>query len=400
MKPKSLTFSLSQSALLFAISIVLLSSCEPSDPVISHPPYRSMSVDPDPDAKIYWENVSRIMRLADDNGGPATRAAESNPVLSKIMNQKIMDSKGNPVAYSELSSDDRNAFIDSYVSSRINEWTEKISLTPGIKPYVSADAIALNEAMSSADTRSGDLASLESILRLWARNDSLIYSTAEDNVDTRGPFGKFWRKQYNKTEYNNHPTELQVTQAAVKCGAIPGDVIVYLPSVMRPNSKIVNFGSSCVFGHAGIIEDIVFGSFIHGVECCMETGVSRSTISSLVYESDSAVSYAEPCSIIGFQLWVWTPVERRGRRSYVRTARKISSEPLLDKAETYIGKKYVRLSEFLLPKPAAPERFTCTSLVWWCAKKAMGIDLDPDLGIVYPKDLVLSENSYVKISVM
>lgn len=84
----------------------------------------------------------------------------------------------------------------------------------------------------------------------------------------------------------------------------------------------------------------------------------------------------------------------------MRTARKISSEPLLDKAETYIGKKYVRLSEFLLPKPAAPERFTCTSLVWWCAKKAMGIDLDPDLGIVYPKDLVLSENSYVKISVM
>ena len=69
-------------------------------------------------------------------------------------------------------------------------------------------------------------------------------------------------------------------------------------------------------------------------------------------------------------------------------------------AEKYKDKAYVKWYEFLTAKWAAPTRFTCTTLVWWCTKKAYGERISPWYStLVTPSDVLCDNNTYLKVTI-
>jgi hypothetical protein len=56
--------------------------------------------------------------------------------------------------------------------------------------------------------------------------------------------------------------------------------------------------------------------------------------------------------------------------------------------------------EFLTAKWSAPSRFTCTTLVWWCAKKAYDINVSEWYKtLVIPGGLLTDESVYIRYGV-
>lgn len=70
---------------------------------------------------------------------------------------------------------------------------------------------------------------------------------------------------------------------------------------------------------------------------------------------------------------------------------------LATKAEEYVGHEYVKWYEFLTPKWVAPKRFTCTTLVWWCAKEVYDVKISPwYTAMVTPSAVLSDEHTYIK----
>ena len=95
--------------------------------------------------------------------------------------------------------------------------------------------------------------------------------------------------------------------------------------------------------------------------------------------------------------WRW-----RGFKSgvYKECSPVTNPEALATWANRYIGKQYVRWYEFATAKWAAPSRFTCTTLVWWCAKKAYGINVSSWYSpLVSPSGLLTDDETYIRENV-
>lgn len=95
--------------------------------------------------------------------------------------------------------------------------------------------------------------------------------------------------------------------------------------------------------------------------------------------------------------WRW-----RGFKSrfYKECSPVTNPEALGTWANKYIGKRYVRWYEFATAKWTAPSRFTCTTLVWWCAKKAYGINVSSWYSpLVSPSGLLTDDETYIRENV-
>ena len=83
-----------------------------------------------------------------------------------------------------------------------------------------------------------------------------------------------------------------------------------------------------------------------------------------------------------------------------KTASRVDPSSLADWAERYLWNEYVEWYEFATAKWAASERFTCTLLVWWCAKKAYDVNIsDWYSPLVTPDGLYTDESTYIRSNV-
>lgn len=107
----------------------------------------------------------------------------------------------------------------------------------------------------------------------------------------------------------------------------------------------------------------------------------------------SAILLKTSCSIKTCWVWRW-----RGFRSglYREVTRMANTDALADEARHHLGKEYVKWYEFATAKWAAPRRFTCTTLVWWCSKKAYGVNVSNWYSpLVTPSGLFTDSNTYL-----
>jgi hypothetical protein len=107
------------------------------------------------------------------------------------------------------------------------------------------------------------------------------------------------------------------------------------------------------------------------------------------------------CYIAGLQKvkWVW---KWRGFKSGLyREISKVSNPATLASwGKSYKGRPYVHWYEFLTAKWAAPSRFTCTTLVWWCAGKAYDVNVSEWYKtLVTPSGLLTDESVYIRCNV-
>ena len=159
---------------------------------------------------------------------------------------------------------------------------------------------------------------------------------------------------------------------------------------------IIDFGNKkYMVGHAEIFTEDISSSTSEEEDSTIgawtKDGVSRQTLANWCWKSYVV-------GVCSYKVkWKW-----RGINSRFYPVQTPVSEPslLATWAEKYKGHSYVKWYEFATPKWAAPERFTCTTLVWWCAKKAYKERISPwYTTLVTPADVLCDNNTYLKVTI-
>ena len=72
-------------------------------------------------------------------------------------------------------------------------------------------------------------------------------------------------------------------------------------------------------------------------------------------------------------------------------------EKIIQIVKKQLGKRYVSEFEFPFAKWCVPNKYTCTSLIWYATKEATGINMSPWYStVVSPTDIYLSNNTAIK----
>ena len=173
-----------------------------------------------------------------------------------------------------------------------------------------------------------------------------------------------------------------------------GDILLALPKHGAPwiyaniNPKVTS-----KMGHIGIITaDIDEKTDIYSkctVECRLKKGVHQRAMK----------NWDTPHYVVGIQRvkWIWNASKLRLRKE-VRPIEDRSA--LADVAEKFIGRRYVKWYEVAVCKWAAPRRFTCSTLLWWCAKKVYGFTISNWLfAFTTPSDILRNPAIFIKAEI-
>ena len=354
----------------------------------------------DPEALEYYECVKTIMyatnALSGDNlhvDSDALPAPSDNLISRKLASLEIEDENGNMLTISNLPKEQQIIFTELLFASEAKEMSLKLAAQPSLRTYVRHENAVLDYLIKR-----------ENILKL--KIGEVNFQQDMHMVDSKN-FFKRLTDLYEQEENNastipstqaiigNYPYQ-KISVERVRAGweefSRKGRFIVALPDSYRP-WVFFNMGRDVRFrvGHAAIFNEHV-GSWKSPtdkttIECFPENGVQYYSLS----------DWYVPHYIMGVQRikWRWKWAWFRSR--LIREKERINyPDKLAERAAGYVGRQYVRAYEFFTPKWAAPARFTCTTLVWYSAKKAYDINVSTWASpIVTPQGLYLDDCTYI-----
>ncbi len=314
---------------------------------------------------------------------------EEYPMLAKLATIDVELEDGSIITYFDLPDDEKEEFLNEYTTQEALALSAKIEVAPEIEWFIKEENRIIEEAMEcqAVITKDGLLSINDPKSFLAAirdKIDSLAFMPAISNPETKLGYS-------NNKKTVPYEKVLRIIANVAK----RGDVIVALPNHDNPMC-LIDFGNKkYMVGHAEIFTRNITQSTriddLTTVGAWVEDGVSRKKLENWCYKSYVV-------GICHYKVkWKW-----RGFKSHFYSVKTPVSNPaaLASKAESYIGHSYVHWYEFLTPKWAAPARFTCTSLVWWCAKKEYGEKISPWYStIVTPSDVLTDNNTYLKATI-
>ncbi len=359
-----------------------------------------------PEVAEYFNNVKSVMYATNSldkiSSFRATNqekeVSETNPMIEKLKALDIYDEEtGKKLDFFELGKEEKDVFVDNLLASEANDMSDKLANIPGLDKLIAEEnkitskaieeeginKIKVGEEVSEGFRSANKLVSSDKFFaKIQKGYENLYgYESKEVKEEARSVSGALTGIAIVGaiiTDIKDLPI-IPVERVIRKWSACSrrGDFVVALPSHGKP-WKFVNFGSNVRFmvGHAGILTKQITPytreKYDRGVykestlECYTGTGVDNHTPD----------NWITPHYVMGVQKvkykWKW----RWFRSGFYKVKTPVSNPgALADWAEKYEGRKYVRWYEFLTAKWAAPSRFTCTTLVWYCAKRAYGINV-------------------------
>lgn len=345
-----------------------------------------------PHATTYYELLKTAI-LATSSNLPQTRSGDTdsipaNPFVEKLESLDISDENGDSIPFFSMNEEEQTAFLDDWAMLEASDMSEKLSLEPELETFIQEQNEIVDQTIKeeSVQTRSGSLkiADRARFFKKIEERMKKLYLDAE-------------QQQVNlPTTRIAVSTEDRISTDILKSSlqnyARRGDFIVALP---KHNTLwiFLNIGDTQFkVGHAAIINKNVttswsnnstftWGTQLHG-------GVKNETL-----DYWSVKSY-----IMGIQKVSWKWKWRGFKSRLYKTTTPVSNPAALaDKAGQYAGREYVKWYEFLTAKWSAPSRFTCTTLVWYCAKEVYGINVSSWWAtMVSPSGLYLDGSTYVR----
>ena len=359
----------------------------------------------------YCNNAKTIMYATEAFERPSTfvsyedmddnyEQSSENPVSLKLQSLDIVDDgTGDGVNFYDLPLDQKQIFADMLLVEEAKAISEKMDEIPGLREIVRNENIATQRVIERNNFDEKRVSYIDL---------NALRSGASGEVDVKKFFQELTQEIALQHESEgNVPTlrggEISFSYPIVDVSKVRsawakysrrGDFVLALPVHGRPWNYF-NIGKNVKFsvGHAGIIAQNITESTLKTkkgstIECWKKSGVEEESIS----------LWNTPHYIMGIQKvkWVW---RWRGFRSglYKETYPVSNPGALADWAARYKGLEYVKWYEFMTAKWFAPKRFTCTTLVWWCAKKAYGINVSGwYTPLVTPSGLLLDSSTYVR----
>lgn len=352
-----------------------------------------------PVAKKYYDLLKESIEVTDSHQ-PATRSAQSefNPFIVKLENFKITEN-ASATSFYALDENTRSQFLKEWSIIEAKAMSDKLMQSEDLVETVEEQNKVIEETLRAEViyTRSGEakvkdsksfFTSINKKFEALYEKDKAEAEAAQAEVKTRGVIGK------------DHGPAFPITvlKKALVNHARRGDVILSLPNHNKP-WVYANLGdNNFMIGHGAVLVNKVTEEspedFPISLGCNIGEGV--------VYEAMNV--WDVRCYILGFQRVAWD-IENADGKWYKKRLRKMMTpvknvDYMAEVVEKYIGRQYVSRNEFLTAKRYAPERFTCTSLVWHCAKVAYNINITPWwTPLVSPSAVYLDEATYIRANV-
>lgn len=376
--------------LWFLLCALILSGCAKDNLVLDGPePTPQMGIgtediresDLQAQAKTYYELLNTSIRATDAHTD--TNPETENPLAAKLQSLELVDEQDQPVSFYDLDETQQQDFLKDWGYIESAALSDKIrnveGLADDLEQYNDAVQYALN---SEAVTRNGELKVTDKkafFQRIEERyNENLATRMAEE-----------------ATRVSNGGGEIAVPVTKVKqmlqTYARRGDYLVRLPKHGCTYSYLDYTGKELSVGHASVITQTVRTTDAATKELAIGAQGKGVVTENINYWT--CKSY-----IMGVQRVTWRIKWNWFRSTTYKEVTRVSNPgALADYALRYKGRKYVNWYEFAVAKWVAPTRFICTTLVWYSAKQAYGIDVsDWYSPIVTPSGLVTNENTYVR----
>lgn len=341
-------------------------------------------------ATTYYELLKTVI-LATNSNLPQTRSGETdsiqeNPIVEKLENLNILDETGDSISFFSMNEEEQIEFLEDWATIEANDMSEKLSLEPELETYIQEQNEIVNQTIQeeSVQTRNGNIKIVDSkrfFAKIKERMSKLYDEAGQENIPST---------RISVSTEDKIPTS--TLKLCLQNYARRGDFIVALPKHNTP-WIFLNIGDTQFkVGHAAIINKNVttswsdYDTFTWGTQ--LHGGVKNETLNYW-----SVKSY-----IMGIQKVSWKWKWRGFKSRLYKTTTPVSNPALLaNKAGEYAGREYVKWYEFPTAKWAAPSRFTCTTLVWYCAKKVYDINVSSWWAtMVSPSGLYLDSSTYVR----
>lgn len=369
---------------IVALSVFLsVLSCRKEGAVMQRPQDEAPA--PDSPAVLFFSNIARIVSATDVEGKGADfylANADDYPVLAKLASVQIGLADGATVSYFDLPAEQKPVFLREFMRCQAGLLSEKIRRAPALEQYVTAQNGVVAEALGGLATKSGDLR-IDDPVSFFSDLSARINDMASEFVP---------EVPETKSNYVWAEVEYETVRKALDGKAKRGDIIIALPIHDKPLLFLDLFREVGKVGHAEIFTKDVTASTTDDEQ--ISIGARRPE--GVVYNylpGWRRKSYL--CGICTSRIeWVWD-----GRNSEIHITQTPLQDPapIADLAEEYEGLEYLYWFEHLTAKWIAPVRFTCTTLIWWCAAQACDITLSAWLSpLVLPIDLLVDSNTYFK----
>lgn len=329
-------------------------------------------------AQEYYDNLEVIVESAYVGNSP-DGAAKNSPVYEKLASIPIIDADGEKMSFFDLSEDEQSSFFKEYSAINAKELADKIKDAPAVKEYFETQNVMLDELLGEFchTTKSDGKPVID---------DVDAFFTALNGKTEEFMAGLEFKDAMPVTKAES-VTDMNVIMGALSNKAKRGDFILGLPKQGSGLILTSNSASCYKKGHAEI--------FIKDVDSSL-TPTEYMTIGTLY----DGVQYRtlEECwmcqfNVLGFRIYDYKWEKLRLKK----VEREIRVAEIADYAEQYLGRPYVTDAEFLVSKFAAPEHFSCVSLIWWCVKNLYDVEIGSWLlPVISPVELYTSEYTYLK----
>ena len=322
---------------------------------------------------------------------------EENPMSLKLNSLDICDAEtGKSINFFDLPEEQQKVFLDLYLLEEAKSLSEKLEEAPQLRRSLGKRNGALTRLIAE-----------NNLLKQKVGYEYEVQRVRSDSDENSQKFRKFnYYKEFDLIKEDRSGDDSdgryfssspllslveRVKHAWVK-DSRRGDIIVRIPHHNVPWTFINICDKERLVGHAGVINKEIKSSMdidkYCTIECFPKEGVCYKRI------ADWEIAHY----VLGVQKvkykWSWSEFKLE------KIASRVDPSSLADWAERYYGHEYVEWYEFATAKLAAPERFTCTTLVWWCAKKAYGINVsDWYSPLVTPDGLYTDESTYIRSNV-
>lgn len=385
--------------LLFAISVLLIASCEKKNDITLPVETDEMSIESidvstlNNEATRYFDNMATFVQLTtnemDSQTAVSLKSANiteedsvPNPILDAFVNLEIEDEYGNPISYFDLSEEERAQFLETWTIGNAYDMTPKLNDTimgEDLEEYVQIQNDAFDEVMAQYEQ---DSVGLKSANILLSSND--LYSQISQRVQERiEEKSKSYSEAYlannpeisiklkSSTSHSDYVNPDEVLKQ-LREHANRGDVLINLPGSVWLSAYLFYFNPLAITKYVGI------GKYPPGHVSIIrqsKTGITNNTktrgfsISSQNWnwsgQQDGVryedVYYDWDCKAhlcyVKKRKWVW-----RGFRSGFKTVYP-NADKVIEYAESQIGKPYCEGWDFITAK-SRTSCFICTTITW------------------------------------
>lgn len=346
-----------------------------------------------PSAVRYWENIRKVVEGTVKMENAFHRNFSSwNPIMKDIETVKIKVG-GKYVNFSKLKYADKLSFNKIYCETETKFLSWKIkNIAPEMAGYMDALSAIMEETIlkvldTSPYTVSNPIAAIEGVRKAFEEyNIRAIDFSRNDNIYS-------WIHVASE-EYKGSVPMMEAFEQMVNV-AKRGDIIIGASSIDHPTT-IINFENNGGYklGHCEIfVKDIVEAD-----REMVEAGYFYPLFGAMGgYPSPQHLTNYD-CNSFILRIFV-KEYERQDDGSFKVGDYPIDPEPFLEEAFSHEGQRFTSLldiDDVLFTRSVTPESFTCSSLIWYCANKAYGIDVANMLSpIIAPSSIIVDDNTWI-----